>query len=190
MQRFREEAPADVSFARGTFNSHPYVLGAMHEFLERLESPEIEARYRDLDGVWDARVATLNRRLAAAQLPVRVANLQSVLTVLYETPSRYNWMLQFYLRAAGLELGWTGTGRLILSLDYSEDDFQAVTERFVRAAESMQRDQWWWHPPGLTNRAIKRMMTRDMLRARLAWRRRPMPPPLVPARVGQVGEVD
>jgi glutamate-1-semialdehyde 2,1-aminomutase len=190
MQRFRDEAPADISFARGTFNSHPYVLGAMYEFLERLESPELQACYRDLDAVWEARVAALNRRLAAAQLPLRVANLQSVLTVLYETPSRYNWMFQFYLRAAGLELGWIGTGRLIMSLDYSEEDFRDVMERFVRAAESMQRDQWWWHPPGLTNRAIKRMMTRDMLRAGLARRRRPTSAPLVSGRVQHVGEVD
>ena len=28
-------------------------------------------------------------------------------------PSRYNWMLQFYLRAHGLALSWVGTGRLI-----------------------------------------------------------------------------
>ena len=33
MKRFRDDRPADVCFARGTFNSHPYVMGAMHEFL-------------------------------------------------------------------------------------------------------------------------------------------------------------
>ena len=30
MRRFRDEAPADICFARGTFNSHPYVMGAMN----------------------------------------------------------------------------------------------------------------------------------------------------------------
>ena len=49
MKRFREDRPADVCFARGTFNSHPYVMGAMAEFLERLDTPEILACYRDLD---------------------------------------------------------------------------------------------------------------------------------------------
>jgi glutamate-1-semialdehyde 2,1-aminomutase len=39
----------DICFARGTFNSHPYVMGAMCEFLHRLDSPEIQALYRDLD---------------------------------------------------------------------------------------------------------------------------------------------
>ncbi len=29
MRRFRPERPADICFARGTFNAHPYVMGAM-----------------------------------------------------------------------------------------------------------------------------------------------------------------
>src|SRR5262249_47735260 len=29
MKRFRDDKPADVCFARGTFNSHPHVMGAM-----------------------------------------------------------------------------------------------------------------------------------------------------------------
>jgi len=33
---------------------------------------------------------------------VRVANLSVDLDRLYTAPSRYNWMLQFYLRAEGL----------------------------------------------------------------------------------------
>src|SRR5207253_9251573 len=49
MKRFREDRPADICFARGTFNSHPYVMGAMHEFLRRLEEPAIAGLYRDLD---------------------------------------------------------------------------------------------------------------------------------------------
>ena len=36
MKRYRDDRPADVCFARGTFNSHPYVMGAMHEFLQPL----------------------------------------------------------------------------------------------------------------------------------------------------------
>ena len=35
MKRFRADRPADICFARGTFNSHPYVMGAMNEFLHR-----------------------------------------------------------------------------------------------------------------------------------------------------------
>jgi len=190
MKRYRDDAPADISFARGTFNSHPYVLGAMHEFLERLQSPEIQRRYDGLDALWNARVAALNRRLEDSELPVRVANMQTVLTVLYETPSRYNWMFQFYLRAEGLELGWTGSGRFIMSLDYSDDDFREVVERFVRAARRMKQDQWWWWSPGLTNQAIKGMMTRGMLGARFPWLRKLLSPPAVAGRARYVEEVE
>ena len=43
MRRFREDRPADICFARGTFNSHPYVMGAMYEFLQRLDSDPVRA---------------------------------------------------------------------------------------------------------------------------------------------------
>jgi glutamate-1-semialdehyde 2,1-aminomutase len=72
-------------------------------------------------------------------------------------------MLQYYLRAEGLALSWVGTGRLIFSLNYSEADFAAVADRFVAACEAMRRDGWWWAPAGLTNKAIKRRILREMI---------------------------
>jgi glutamate-1-semialdehyde 2,1-aminomutase len=165
MRRFREDRPADVCFARGTFNSHPYVMGAMHEFLQRLDTVEMRARYADLDQTWNARAAALNERLEKAELNVRVANLSSIWTVCYPQPSRYNWMLQFYLRAHGLALSWVGTGRCIFSLDYTEADFAAVADRFVAAALQMQREGWWWQGATLTNKSIRRRVLREMLRA-------------------------
>ena len=99
-------------------------------------------------------------------MPVRVANLSSIWTVLYTTPSRYNWMLQFYLRAHGLALSWVGTGRLIFSLNYSDAEFDAVQSRFVAAALAMQADGWWWSAPEQTNRSIRRGILREMLRER------------------------
>jgi len=166
MRRFRDDKPADICFARGTFNSHPYVMGAMQVFLEKLQTPEVQAMYQDLDATWDARAATLNQRLQLAGLPVRVANLQTVWTVQYTEPSRHNWMLQFYLRADGLALSWVGTGRFIFSLNYTAEDFQAVSDRFLRAAERMRDDGWWWHQPGLTNQRIRRGVLREMFRHR------------------------
>ena len=41
MRRFRDDRPADICFARGTFNSHPYVMAAMDEFLSRLDEPAV-----------------------------------------------------------------------------------------------------------------------------------------------------
>jgi glutamate-1-semialdehyde 2,1-aminomutase len=168
MRRFRDDRPADICFARGTFNSHPYVMGAMHEFLTRLESEPVRALYRGLDELWNARAQRLNERLEAATLPVRVANLSTIWTLYYPQPSGYNWMLQYYLRAAGLALSWVGTGRLIFSLNYSDADFTAVADRIVSAAEEMRRDGWWWTDPQLTNKAIKRRVLKEMLQARWA----------------------
>ena len=39
MRRYREDRPGDICFARGTFNSHPYVICAMRRFLQRLDEP-------------------------------------------------------------------------------------------------------------------------------------------------------
>jgi glutamate-1-semialdehyde 2,1-aminomutase len=165
MKRFREDRPADICFARGTFNSHPYVMGAMHEFLQRLESEPVRAIYRDLDEVWDQRARQLNERLVAAQVPVQVSHLSSIWTVNYLRPSRYNWMFQYYLRAAGLALSWVGTGRLIFSLDYTDADFAAVSDRVLSAAAAMLRDGWWWEDETLTNKAIKRRVLGELLQA-------------------------
>ena len=166
MKRFREDRPADICFARGTFNSHPYVMGAMNVFLQRLEQAEVKAVYAGLDERWNARTLGFNQALRAAGVPVQVANLSSIWTVLYTAPSRYNWMLQFYLRAHGLALSWVGTGRLIFSLNYSDAEFNEVQSRFVEAALAMQADGWWWNAPEQSNRSIRRSILKEMLRER------------------------
>ena len=167
MRRFREDHPVDICFARGTFNSHPYVMAAMNEFLRFLQSPQAAALYRDLDQIWDDRARQLNQLLATESLPVEVANISSIWTVCYTQPSRYNWMLQYYLRAEGLALSWIGTGRLIFSLNYTDSDFAAVADRFVAAAKAMQADGWWWSNPALSNKTIRRSILKEMLRHRL-----------------------
>jgi glutamate-1-semialdehyde 2,1-aminomutase len=86
--------------------------------------------------------------------------------VQYTEPSRYNWMLQYYLRAEGLALSWVGTGRLIFSLNYTDADFAEVADRFIAAAEKMKRDGWWWHEATQTNKAIKRRILREILNKR------------------------
>lgn len=172
MRRFRDERPADICFARGTFNSHPHVMGTMNQFLHRLEDRDIRALYDNLDARWNGYAQAMNAKLEMAGVPVRVANLSSIWTVLYTAPSRYNWMLQYYLRAEGLALSWVGTGRLIFSLNYTDADFAAVADRVIAACQAMQRDSWWWSADTATNKSIKRQVLKELVAARaLQWRR-------------------
>jgi glutamate-1-semialdehyde 2,1-aminomutase len=163
MSRFNEQRPADVCFARGTFNAHPVVMGAMSAFLNQLETPEIKAIYDGLDERWNARANYFNGIMQSNNIPLRAANMSSVWSLYYTIPSRYNWMLQYYLRLHGLALSWVGTGRLIFSLNYSDADFEAVVQRFVLAATEMKNDGWWWHAPELTNKQIRRQILKETL---------------------------
>lgn len=168
MKRFREDRPADICFARGTFNAHPYVMGAMDAFLDHLETPAVRQIYSSLDRVWTRRASEFNQRLQSAQLPVKIANLSSIWTVLYTEPSRYNWMLQYYLRAEGLALSWVGSGRLIFSLNYTDEQFETVTEKFIAAAKAMQRDCWWWRNEKASNKLIRRKILRELITHRFS----------------------
>jgi glutamate-1-semialdehyde 2,1-aminomutase len=91
----------------------------------------------------------VNRALADAGAPLQVRALSSIWTVVYTQPSRYHWMLQYYLREAGLALSWVGTGRWIFGLDCSDADFDEVVRRAVAAGRAMEEGGWWdkaWQP--------------------------------------------
>jgi len=167
MRRYNDSRPMDICFARGTFNSHPYVMATMNEFLRYLDEPEVRASYEQLDALWDGRARDLNHRLAQLGVPVRVANMTSVWTTLYIQPSCYNWMFQYYLRAEGIAMSWIGTGRFIFSHDLSETDFDEIANRFIAAAQAMQEDGWWWEDAALTNKAINRRILKELLSASL-----------------------
>jgi len=166
MRRFRDNRPVDVCFARGTFNSHPYVMAAMDEFLTRLGDAAIRSAYEGIDERWNGRAQQLNAMLAEHDLPVGVSNLSSIWMVHYTEPSRYNWMFQYYLRAEGLALSWVGTGRLIFSLNYTDADFAEVAKRFVAAGKKMKADGWWWRDAALTNKKIRRQILKEMFTRR------------------------
>jgi glutamate-1-semialdehyde 2,1-aminomutase len=161
MQRFHLDRPADICFARGTFKEHPAIMGAMSAFLDQLDTPEIQAVYDGLDERWNVRCQRFNDTMKAHDLPVQAANMSSVWTLFYTQPSRYNWMLQYYLRIHGLALSWVGTGRLIFSLNYTDADFENVLQQFVLAATQMKHDGWWWHTPEMSNKQIRRRILKE-----------------------------
>lgn len=145
MKRFRHDRPADICFARGTFNSHPLVMACMNEFLRRLDSQECLPFYEEIDDRWDALVAKANKAAESKGLPVRLANMTSIIAVCYTAPSRFNWMLQYYLRREGYLLSWIGTGRFIFPINARDDELEAFVDGFIRAASKMSADGWFWH---------------------------------------------
>jgi glutamate-1-semialdehyde 2,1-aminomutase len=165
MRRFRNDRAADICFARGTFNSHPYVMTAMNEFLRHVDDPSTHDTWMDIDRCWTDRVTVINQRLAAAGLACRLANMTSVWTICYPDAGRYHWMYQFYLRAHGIRTAWIGTGRLIPSHTIGHDDLAEISDRMVAAGQAMRDDGWWWRNPELTARAVKRTVLRESLNA-------------------------
>jgi glutamate-1-semialdehyde 2,1-aminomutase len=168
MRRFHEEKPGHICFARGTFNAHPGVMGAMNVFLKRVQGPAIQAVYQKMEGLWIDRMKQLNDQLLGQDLPVRVVGMATVWSVVYEVPSRYNWMLQFYMREQGIALSWVGTGRIIFNFAFEDEHFAEFCQRFIRAAQAMQNDGWWWTAQGQSNRTIRREVMREMVRIKWA----------------------
>jgi glutamate-1-semialdehyde 2,1-aminomutase len=108
----------------------------------------------------------MNSRLQLAGVPVQVAAMSSVWTVLYTQPASFNWLFQHYLRFEGVALSWVGTARIIWSLNFSDAEFEQVIQCFERAARAMQADGWWWNDGTGSNKTIKRRLLREMLAAK------------------------
>ncbi len=143
MQRFDAEHPMRIAYVIGTFSAHPLVMGAMNEFLRWLLEPDTARLYDEAKQRCEEWVQSTNRRLAALALPLRVVHFATVWTVLFKEPSRYNWLLQYYLRAEGVTLSWVGTGRCLSSMDFTTDDYQELQQKLVDAAQYMKADAWW-----------------------------------------------
>jgi len=168
MKRFRDDRPGNICFARGTFNAHPTVMATMNVFLHRLDTDEVKQLFANAEKLWADRQALLNSRLREAQIPVRVAGMETVWTVLYDVPGRYHWMLQYYLREQGVALSWVGSGRMIMSFNFDDAMFEELCNRFVQAAKNMQKDGWWWASPQDQQSPIRRQVFKEMLKARWA----------------------
>jgi glutamate-1-semialdehyde 2,1-aminomutase len=165
MRRFDPEHPMRVAFVVGTFSAHPVVMGAMSEFLRWIVEPSVGAQYAEMNGRCGEWAEATNRRLAAAGLPVRVMRLATIWTVLFTEPGRYNWLLQYYLRAQGVALTWVGTGRCLASMDFTAKDYEELETKLVNAAEAMKADGWWLNTtdhPGRDN-AMRTRLVREML---------------------------
>ena len=143
MRRFDPDHPMRIAYVIGTFSAHPVVMGAMNEFLKWLTSTQAAQAYETANRRCAEWARETNQMLADASLPVRVMQLATIWTVLFKEPGRYNWLLQYYLRAERITLSWVGTGRCMTSLDFSQDDYRELQTGLLSAAQQMKRDAWW-----------------------------------------------
>jgi len=143
MRRFDPERPMRLAYVIGTFSGHPVVMGAMNEFLRWVVEPATASLYEEMNERCAHWVRTTNHRLVDAALPIRIVHLGTVWTVLFTVPGRYNWLLQYYLRAEGVSMSWVGTGRCLSNMDFTEKDYEALQTKLLGAARAMNGDGWW-----------------------------------------------
>lgn len=167
MRRFDPVRPLRMAYVVGTFSAHPAVMGAMREFLNWAVRPDAAGTYRTANARCAAWVGATNAALADLGVPVRLAALGTVWTVLYTAPSRFNWLLQYYLRNEGITLSWVGTGRCLCSFDMTEADYDTLRERIVSATLAMQRDGWWLSAAEFPHgaREARRRLIGDMMKS-------------------------
>ena len=165
MRRFDPSHPMRLAYVVGTFSAHPLTTGAMNEFLNWVTEPDTKELYHRVEQDCAAWTQATNARFDALNLPLKVSNLGSIWTIEFKQPGRYNWLLQYYVRAQGINLSWVGTGRCAMSLDMTTDDFNEITEKLVTAAIQMKQDKWWLSAEEQPNRdkLMKSRLTRELL---------------------------
>ncbi|CAK0900015.1 unnamed protein product, partial [Prorocentrum cordatum] len=106
------------------------------------EAPAVFNGLRDRVARW---VQKSNKALSDQSLPIKVAAYRNTWCILYEQPSPYHFLFQYYLRDAGVQMAWVGTGKMLLNLEYSEeDDLERLTSLILKAAKAFQADGWWY----------------------------------------------
>ena len=169
MERFKPSQPANLCFARGTFNAHPVVIRAMNQFLKHMLKDETLASMATQDAVWDNHLNRFNATLQQAKVPLKATGMRSVWTINHLSAGRYAWLFQYYLRREKLALSWVGTGRLIFSLDYEAADIDEVARRFVEAWKRFEADGWTGAQYPITLKAIRKQLITELWRA--TWQR-------------------
>ncbi|MGE0467909.1 MAG: aminotransferase class III-fold pyridoxal phosphate-dependent enzyme [Nitrospira sp.] len=162
MRRFDPDHPMRLAYVIGTFSAHPHVMGAMNEFLCWVTKPQTTQLYQEADHSCTEWAASVNRDLAARALPLRIVNLTTVWTILFQQPGRYNWLLQYYLRAEGVTLSWVGTGRCLSNMAFASEQYAELHTKLIAAASRMKQDGWWLE-------GLDQPERRKAMKLRLTW---------------------
>ena len=143
MRRFDPDHPMRLAYVIGTFSAHPHVMGTMNEFLRWVTDPSTAYLYEEANQRCSQWAQETNQQLAEQNLPLRIVHMATVWTILFQEPSRYNWLLQYYLRAEGVTLSWVGTGRCLSNMEFSPEHYQELKIKLINSAQKMTQDGWW-----------------------------------------------
>jgi len=146
MTRSDPEKAARVAYVIGTFAGHPAVMGSMNAFLKWHSRPETRDMYGAMHKRIEDFITKANKQFKTSGYPLKLANWFSVWSMMYTEPGRYHWMLQYYMRDAGVALSWVGTGRCLFALDWTEQHYDELLTRMLKACEMMKAGGWW-EPP-------------------------------------------
>jgi len=102
----------------------------------------------------DAFVGEANGAFKKRGYPLELSSWFSVWSMMFTTPGRYHWMLQYYMRDAGVALSWVGTGRCLFSLDWTDENYAELLRRMLLACEQMQAGGWWEAPRVNVKKAV------------------------------------
>jgi len=146
MTRADPKKAARVAYVIGTFAGHPAVMGSMNAFLKWHARPETPALYDSMHDKIAKFIKEANAAFKANGYPLELANWFSVWSMMYTEPGRYHWMLQYYMRDAGVALSWVGTGRCLFSLDWTDEQYDTLKTRMLEACRMMKEGGWWEKP--------------------------------------------
>jgi len=121
-------------------------MGSMNAFLKWHKQAQVEGSWETMHERIAAFIKKANAAFKQAGYPVELTNWFSVWSMMYTQPGRYHWMLQYYLRDAGVALSWVGTGRLLFSLDWTQSHYDDLLTRMLAAMAEMKKGGWW-EPP-------------------------------------------
>merc|ERR1712146_793344 len=121
-------------------------MSCMNAFLMWLEKEETVKSYDVMHENIKKFIEETNAELKKNDYPIQLTNWFSVWSILYTQEGRFHWMLQYYMRDQGINLSWVGTGRLLFSLDWKEDDYDRLRERLLAACKEMKKGGWWELP--------------------------------------------
>lgn len=145
MERRDADRPMRVSFVVGTFKGSPMVMGSMNAVLKWVSSPKGAAEFTGMKNRVDKWMAACNKALSKEDLPISVAAYRNMWCVCYHQSSAYHFLFPCYLRDAGLQLVWVGTGKALLNLEFSEKDLEQLTGILLSAGKKFRSDGWWCH---------------------------------------------